>query len=83
MEVGNSLVFWWLELCASSADSLGSVPGEGTKILQASQMAEPINKPVQLELKQRNKYYLKLKGLKKKDDLDLKLLKAISSDELK
>lgn len=57
---------WWLELCASTADSMGSVPGEGTKILQASQVAGPINKQMQMELKQRSTYYLKLKGFKEK-----------------
>ena len=68
---------WWLELCASTAESMGSVPGEGTKLLQAG----PINKQMQMELKQRSTYYLKLKGFKeKKNDLNLKLLKA---DKLK
>ena len=76
---------WWLELYASSADSLGSVPGEGTKILQASQVAGPINKQVQLELNKETNTIWNWKALKKKkkDDLDLKLLKATSSDELK
>lgn len=57
---------WWLELCASTADSMGSVSGEGTKILQASQVAGPINKQMKMELKQRSTYYLKLKGFKEK-----------------
>ena len=25
----------WLELCASTAEGLGSIPGQGTKILQS------------------------------------------------
>ena len=33
--VGNSLVVQWLGLCAFTAESLGSVPGWGTKIPQA------------------------------------------------
>ena len=63
----------------------GSVPGEGTKILQASQVAGPINKQVQLELNKETNTIWNWKALKKKkkDDLDLKLLKATSSDELK
>ena len=32
----NSLVIQWLGLCPSSARGLGSIPGQGTKILQAT-----------------------------------------------
>jgi len=35
-------VVQWLKLCASSAGGLGSVPGQGTKILQAPQCSTPI-----------------------------------------
>ena len=35
--LGNSLVVQWLGLRALTAESLGSVPGWGTKILQAIQ----------------------------------------------
>ena len=31
----------WLELCAVTAEGLGSIPGQGTKILQAVQGAPP------------------------------------------
>ena len=33
---GNSLVVQWLELWAFTAEGLGSIPGQGTKFLQAS-----------------------------------------------
>ena len=36
----NSLVVQWLELGASAARGLGSIPGQGTKILQAMQPKE-------------------------------------------
>ena len=29
---GNLLVVQWLELCASTAGDMGSIPGQGTKI---------------------------------------------------
>ena len=35
--VGTSLVVQWLGLCASTAGSTGSTPGQGTKIPQATQ----------------------------------------------
>ena len=31
----NSLVVQWLALCTFTAEGLGSIPGQGTKILQA------------------------------------------------
>ena len=34
-KAGNSLVVWWLGLCSFTAKGPGSVPGWGTKILQA------------------------------------------------
>ena len=34
---GNSLVAQWLGVCASTAGSMGSIPGRGTGILQAAQ----------------------------------------------
>ena len=34
--VGNSLAVQWLGLCAFTAEGLGSIPGEGTKIPQAT-----------------------------------------------
>ena len=33
--IGTSLVVQWLRLCASSAGSMGSIPGQGTKIPHA------------------------------------------------
>ena len=33
--VGNSLGVWWLGLCTFTAKGLGSIPGQGTKVLQA------------------------------------------------
>ena len=33
--VGNSLAVQWLRLCASNAGSMGSIPGQGTKIPHA------------------------------------------------
>ena len=32
----NSLAIQWLGLCASIAGGMGSIPGQGTKILQAA-----------------------------------------------
>ena len=40
---GNSMAVQWLELCAFTAEGLGSIPGGGTKILQAVQSSQ-INK---------------------------------------
>ena len=34
--MGNSLAVKWLEFCAITAEGLGSIPGQGTKIPQAS-----------------------------------------------
>ena len=34
-QVGNSLAVQWLGFCASTAGGTGSIPGWGTKILQA------------------------------------------------
>ena len=34
--IGNSLARQWLELCLFTANGLGSIPGQGTKILQTS-----------------------------------------------
>ena len=33
--IGNSLVVRWLGLCAFAAEDPGSIPGRGTKVLQA------------------------------------------------
>ena len=35
MMMGNSLVVQWLELCVFTAEGLGSIPSQGTKIPQA------------------------------------------------
>ena len=40
---GEFLVTQWLGLCAFTAEGLGSIPGQGTKILQA---LRPKNKKV-------------------------------------
>ena len=34
---GNSLAVLWLGFCASTADGLGSIPDQGTKIPQVAQ----------------------------------------------
>ena len=36
----NSLVVQWLGLSAFTTESLGSIPGQGTKILKATQCSE-------------------------------------------
>ena len=36
--MGNSLLVQWLGLCAFTAKDPGSIPGQGTKIPQASQL---------------------------------------------
>ena len=38
--IGNSLTVQWIELCASSAGGIGSIPGQGTKILQAPEYSQ-------------------------------------------
>ena len=35
--VGDFLVVQWLGLCIFTAEGVGSIPGQGTKILQAMQ----------------------------------------------
>ena len=42
--LGNSLAVQWLGLSAFTAEGLGSVPGQGTKILQAVRHAPPPEK---------------------------------------
>ena len=37
--LGNSLAVQWLGLCAFTAVGLGSIPGQGPKILQATKHA--------------------------------------------
>ena len=37
---GNSLVVQWFRLCAFTAVGLGSIPGRGTKIPQATQRSQ-------------------------------------------
>ena len=38
--IGNSLVVQWLGLCAFTVEGPGSVPGQGNKILQATQCGQ-------------------------------------------
>ena len=40
---GNSLVVQWLGLCALTAEGLGSIPGQETKIPQAIQCSQKQN----------------------------------------
>ena len=44
MNQANSLAVQWLGLCASTAGGLGSIPGWGTKILQAHGVTKKIKK---------------------------------------
>ena len=37
---GTSLVVQWLRICTSTAGGIGSIPGQGTKILHAMQCSE-------------------------------------------
>ena len=62
---GNSLVVQWLELVAFTAGGLGSIPGRGTKILQAARQSRKKTKtkthkqktpPKQNKNKQNNKF---------------------------
>ena len=39
-EVGNSLAVQWLRLTTFTADGAGSIPGWGTKILQATHCSQ-------------------------------------------
>ena len=38
--IGNSLTVQWIELCASFAGGIGSIPGQGIKILQATEYGQ-------------------------------------------
>ena len=40
MNQKNSMVVQRLELCASTAEGVGSIPGQGTKILHAKQYGQ-------------------------------------------
>ena len=44
---GNSLAVQWLGLCTFTAEGLGSIPGQGTKILQAVQCGKKKKKKKQ------------------------------------
>ena len=46
--VGNSLGVWWLGLCTFTAKGLGSIPGQGTKVLQAERCGRGGKKCCQL-----------------------------------
>ena len=49
MHLGNSLAVQWLGLHAFSAVGLGSIPGQKTKMLQATQHSSPKKrKPISL-----------------------------------
>ena len=39
-KIGNSLAVQWLGLCAFTAKGLGSIPGQGTKIPQATRCGQ-------------------------------------------
>ena len=43
---GSSLAVQWLGLCAFTAEVLGSIPGQGTKIPEAARWAPPPQKAV-------------------------------------
>ena len=49
--IGSSLGFHWLEIFAFTAVGLGSIPGQGTKMLQASWHGRKINKKLNLQNK--------------------------------
>ena len=49
--IGSSLAFHWLEIFAFHAVGLGSIPGQGPKILQALQHGQKINKKQNLQNK--------------------------------
>ena len=38
--LGTSLAIQWLRLCDSTARGIGSIPGQGTKILHATQSGQ-------------------------------------------
>ena len=42
--LGNSLAVQWLGPCAFTAEGPGSIPGQGTKIMQASWRGQNKNK---------------------------------------
>ena len=44
----------WLGLCAFTAEGMGSVPGQGTKILQAMQLAAAKKKKEKKRKKKEN-----------------------------
>ena len=46
MTIGHSLVVQWLGLCVFTADGMNSIPGQGTKIPQATPWSQKKNKKV-------------------------------------
>ena len=50
-QTGNSLVVQWLGLHASTAGGMGSIPGQGTKILYATQHGQKKKKNKQINNK--------------------------------
>ena len=45
--IGDSLVVQWLGLCTFTAEGTDSIPGQGTKILQAMQCGKKKKKAIQ------------------------------------
>ena len=48
--LGNSLVVRWVGRCAFTAEGMGSIPGQGTKIPQAVQRSKKKKGSVNMEL---------------------------------
>ena len=48
---GTSLAVQWLKLCASTAGGLGSISGQGTKILHATQCGQKQKKKEKVKKK--------------------------------
>ena len=48
---GNFLVVQWLARYTSTAESTGSIPGQGTKILHAVWLCHQINKQINRRIK--------------------------------
>lgn len=48
LNIGTSQVVQWLRLCASPVGGMGSIPGQGTKILHVVWLGQKINKKLNI-----------------------------------
>ena len=58
--LGTSQTVQWFRLCATTAGGLGSIPGQGTKILDAAQCSQRQNKTNNKKIIFQKKYLMAL-----------------------